>query len=117
MQFVTQRTIMYNSCMDKKKKETGFEMLARLIKSESDDIREEIENVRQTSAKHEDVASLYRRMAIKEDIRELQKEMESGFENVKQELLGVMKPMEEAQDRNSLAIVDHEARLIRMETK
>ncbi len=96
--------------VDKKKKiqkkESGFDKLARLIKSETDDIRKHMST-------KEHVASLYRVMATKEDIAQVYRDMatKSALEEVEQNILEKFKPLERAIDTDALAVVDHGLRI------
>ena len=95
-----------------KKKETGFDKLARLIKSEGEDIRKEM-------ATKDDVASLYRTTAKQDDIAEVRRDMatKGDVEDAKEEVLEVLRPYRRAVDKDALAIVDHGVRLVRIEEK
>lgn len=95
-----------------RKKETGFDMLARLIKSESDDIRS-------TMATKDDIASIYRVMATKDDIDALRRDMatKGDVEDAKEEMLRVLRPAQRALDKDALTIVDHGVRIMRIEKK
>ena len=55
-----------------KRKETEFDKLARLIKSESEDVREHM-------ATKDDIAAVRKEMATKQDLRALEKKMDEGF--------------------------------------
>jgi|SRR3989344_3498554 len=59
----------------KKKKETGFDRLARLIKSESDDIRSTMATKAETATKH--------------DMTNMREEMASGFAGIMTELADI----------------------------
>jgi hypothetical protein len=95
-----------------KKKESGFDKLARLIKSESDDIRKEM-------ATKDDIASIYRVMATKDDIAEVRRDMATKWdvEDAKEEVLKTLHPIQRDVDKDALAIVDHGVRIVRIEQK
>src|SRR3989338_206359 len=95
-----------------KKKETEFDKLARLIKSESDEIR------RNMAAK-DDVVSVYRVRATKDEIAEIRREMATSadIEDAKEEIIKGLQPLQNAVDKDALAIVDHAARIIRIEDR
>ena len=109
--------------MAKKKKESEFDKLARLIKDESEDIREQIATdiagVRRDMATKDDIASIYRVMATKDDIAEVRRDMatKGDVEDAKEEILEILRPYRRAVDKDALAIVDHGVRLVRIEEK
>ena len=105
----------------KKKKENGFDKLARLIKEESEDIRSAMatkDNLKDCATK-DDIASIYRVMATKDDIAEVRRDMatKGDVEDAKEEILEILRPYRRAVDKDALAIVDHGVRLVRIEEK
>lgn len=92
------------------KRESSFEMLARLIKQESESIRKEM-------ATKADVASLYRMMATKEDTAHIRKDMttKADLEETEERIITKLTPLEKAFDKDALTILDHGARIQTLE--
>ena len=95
-----------------KKKETGFDTLARLIKSESDDIRKNM-------ATKSDIAPVYRVMATKDEISEVRRDMATtaDVEDAKDEIIKGLQPIQKAVDKDALTVIDHESRIFRVESR
>lgn len=93
-----------------RQKETGFEMLARLLK-------EELEDVRKDMATKSDIASIYRMMATKEDVAQIRQDMatKGDLEEVEQHIIERFVPVERAVDKDSLTLVDFGVRLSALE--
>ena len=83
----------------KKKKETGFEKLARLVKSESDDIRS-------TMATKDNLKNF----ATKDDVRAI-------VDGAKEEILKIVRPLAKAVNKDAVIIYKHENRIVRIEQK
>ena len=98
--------------MAKSRRETEYEKLARLIKGESDDIRVRM-------ATKDDVASLYRRMATKDDVAEIRRDMATSadIEDAKEEIIKELRPLQKAFDKDALIAVDHETRIVKIESR
>ncbi|HEY4526331.1 MAG TPA: hypothetical protein VJK53_00540 [Candidatus Paceibacterota bacterium] len=94
----------------KKRNETGFEMLARLVKEGLDDVRKDM-------ATKSDVASMYRMMATKEDVAQIRRDMatKAGLEDVEEHIMERFAPIERAVDKDSLTLVDYGVRLETLE--
>ena len=91
----------------KAKKESGFEMLARLIKEEGDDIRKDM-------ATKEDL----KRFATKEDIAQIRRDMATkvGLEEAEERIIAKFAPLEKAFDKDALTVIDHGTRIEAIES-
>jgi len=92
----------------KKKKETGFEKLARLVKSESDDIRSTMatkDNLKNFATKDD-----LKNFATKDDVRAI-------VDGAKEEILKIVRPLAKAVDKDAVIIYKHENRIVRIEQK
>ena len=92
----------------KKKKETGFEKLARLVKSESDDIRSTMatkDNLKNFATKDD-----LKNFATKDDVRAI-------VDGAKEEILKIVRPLAKAVNKDAVIIYKHENRIVRIEQK
>src|SRR3990167_4965190 len=92
----------------KKKKETGFEKLACLVKSESDDIRSTMatkDNLKNFATKDD-----LKNFATKDDVRAI-------VDGAKEEILKIVRPLAKAVDKDAVIIYKHENRIVRIEQK
>src|SRR3989338_4027835 len=92
----------------KKKKETGFEKLARLVKSESDDIRSTMatkDNLKNFATKDD-----LKNFATKDDVRAI-------VDGAKEEILKIVRPLAKAVDKDAVIIYKHENSIVRIEQK
>ncbi|OGG45536.1 hypothetical protein A2673_00810 [Candidatus Kaiserbacteria bacterium RIFCSPHIGHO2_01_FULL_50_13] len=84
-----------------KKKESGLEKLARLIKEESD-------NIRAIMATKDDLKAF----ATKEDVRAI---VDKAVDDAKDELMAEIRPMARAVDKDAITTVNHEKPILRIE--
>ena len=103
----------------KKRKETGFEMLARLIKEGVEDVRKEMatkDDIANMATKA-DVGSLYRRMATKDDIAQIRQDMATkvDLEETEGRIIAKLTPLEQAFDKDALTVIDHGVRIEALE--
>ncbi|MDO8561629.1 MAG: hypothetical protein Q7S05_02260 [bacterium] len=111
--------------MAKEKKESEFDKLARLIKSEGEDIRgqitTDIAGVRRDMATKEDIVSIHRVMATKDDLKnfatkdDVRAIVDGVVEKAKREILDVVRPLAKAVDKDAVTVVNHEKRIIKIE--
>jgi len=109
----------------KAKKESGFEMLARLIKEEGDDIRKDMatkEDLKRFATK-EDLKRFatkedLKRFATKEDIAQIRRDMATkvGLEEAEERIIAKFAPLEKAFDKDALTVIDHGTRIEAIES-
>ena len=97
------------------KKESDFEMLARLIKEEGESIRKDMatkDDIANMATKA-DVASLYRTMATKDDITQIRQDMatKADLEDTEESIIAKLTPLEKAFDKDALTTLDHGTRI------
>ena len=101
----------------KKKKETGFEKLARLVKSESDDIRSTMatkDNLKNFATKDD-----LKNFATKDDLKNFatKDDVRAIVDGAKEEILKIVRPLAKAVDKDAVIIYKHENRIVRIEQK
>ena len=94
-----------------KKRESNFEMLARLIK-------EEAESIRMDMATKDDVANMATKddianMATKDDIAQIRRDMATkvDLEEMEGRIMAKLTPLEAAFDKDARTVIDHGARI------
>jgi len=102
-----------------KKKESDYEMLARLIKEEGESIRKDMATKNDVAhmATKGDVSSLYRMMATKDDIAQIRQDMATkvDLEETEGRIIAKLTPLERAFDKDALTTIDHGTRIEAME--
>lgn len=103
----------------KKKGESGFDKLARLIKSESDDIRstmatrDDLKNfATKDDLKNFATKDDLKNLATKDDVRFI---VDGAVDKAKTELLVEIRPIAKAVDKDAVTAVNHEKRITRIE--
>ncbi len=103
-----------------KKRESNFEMLARLIKEEAESIRMDMatkDDVANMATK-DDIANMATKddianMATKDDIAQIRRDMATkvDLEEMEGRIMAKLTPLEAAFDKDARTVIDHGARI------